>query len=255
MKNFPIEINNFIKGSNIEEIGIGCSNTKVYKISKQDSVCFLKVGKIPTLTKEYASLIWLNGKLPVPKCLFFCNDGNYEYLLTSSMSGEMSCSEKNLKSPQKTIKLLAKGLIQLQKIEILECPFRNHLTYKLGLAEYNVKNKLLKDTPTSAIGQKLKTYDEILKYLLENKPDEQLVFSHGDTSLPNIFIKDKSISGFIDVGECGVADKWFDIAICYKSIIRNFPNRNDLLKLFLNELHENYSDKIEYYITLLDLYL
>ena len=82
-----------------------------------------------------------------------------------------------------------------------------------------------------------------------------MVFSHGDASLPNIFFNNDSVGGFIDVGECGVADKWFDIAICYKSIKRNFPDRKDLLDLFLTELGETYSSKIEFYITLMDLYL
>ncbi len=255
MKKIPTFIKNFMKNTTIQEISIGCSNTAVYKITKDNETFFLKIGKIPSLTKEYAALIWLNGKLSVPKCVYFCNDGTNEYLLTTTMAGEMSCSDSNLKKPEQTIKLLAHAIKQLQSVEILECPFRSDLNYKLGLVEYNVKNKLLTDSPSSKIGRELKSYNNIFKYLIDKKPTtEQLVFSHGDTSLPNIFFKDNQVSGFIDVGECGVADKWFDIAICYKSIIRNFPNREDLLKLFLNELQEEYSDKIEYYITLMDLY-
>lgn len=245
----------FTSGAKIEEINIGCSNTNVYKIEKAGKSYFLKVGTKPALTKEYASLIWLDGKLSVPKCLYFCNDGEKEYLLTSEMAGEMSCSDDNYDRPEATIKLLAKAIKELQKVNILECPFRSDLTYKLGLAEYNVTNNLLKDAPSSEIGRKLQEYDKILDYLKNNKFEEELVFSHGDTSLPNIFLSDNKVSGFIDVGECGVADKWFDIAICYKSIKRNFPDRADLLELFLNELGEKYSPKIDYYITLMDLYL
>lgn len=255
MVNLPKYMDKFIKESKVDEINIGYSNTHVFKINKNNTNYFLKIGEKPLLTKEYASLIWLDGKLPVPKCLHFCNDGKNEYLLTTEMSGEMSCSDLNLQKPEQTVKLLAKAIKQLQEVDILECPFRCDLTYKLGLAEYNVKNNLIKDEPASEIGKKLKKYDKILDYLKNNQSKEELVFSHGDTSLPNIFFNNSQVSGFIDVGECGVADKWFDIAICYKSIKRNFPGRDDLLSLFLDELGEKYSQKIEYYITLMDLYL
>lgn len=90
----------------------------------------------------------MNGKLSVPKCVYFCNDGTNEYLLTTTMAGEMSCSDSNLKKPEQTIKLLAHAIKQLQSVEILECPFRSDLNYKLGLVEYNVKNKLLTDSPS-----------------------------------------------------------------------------------------------------------
>lgn len=255
MINLTKYLEEFIDGTKIKEISIGCSNTNVYKIDKNNKTYFLKVGAKPSLTKEYAALIWLDGKLPVPKCMYFCNDGKNEYLLTTKMSGEMSCSDLNLHNPKQTVKLLAKAIKQLQNVDILECPFRCDLTYKLGLAEYNVKNNLIKDKPVSEIGKKLKKYDKILDYLKNNQSKEELVFSHGDTSLPNIFFNNNQVSGFIDVGECGVADKWFDIAICYRSIKRNFPGRDDLLSLFLDELGEKYSQKIEYYITLMDLYL
>lgn len=255
MSLFTSEINKILKGYNISDINIGCSDTNVYKASKDNEILFLKIGKAPLLSKEYVSLMWLKGKLPVPDCVYFTNDAEKEYLITKAVKGEMSCSDKNLKSPEETIKLLAKAIKLIQNVEISNCPFRSDLTYKLGVAEFNVKNKLLSAAPISEIGKELKDYNSILSYLQNNKPKEELVFSHGDTSLPNIFFNKGKVSGFIDVGECGVADKWFDIAICYKSIRRNFPNRQDLLDLFLSELSLKYSTTIEYYLTLMDLYL
>jgi aminoglycoside phosphotransferase len=52
--------------------------------------------------------------------------------------------------------------------------------------------------------------------------EEDLVFTHGDYSLPNIIINDGSISGFIDLGNSGIADRYYDLAVAEKSIIRNF---------------------------------
>lgn len=259
MKKFPIEIQNFLNESKTKEISIGCSNTKVYQIIKKNNqVYYLKVGKAPLLTKEYASLMWLKNKLKVPECIIFTNDGTTEYMITKAVLGEMSCSEQNLKAPEKTIKLLAKAILNLQEIDIKDCPFRNDINYKLGIAEFNVKNKLLTEPMVSTLGKKFNSYEDLLKYLKDNKPNEQLVFSHGDTSMPNIFLYKNNVSGFIDMGECGVSDKWFDIAIACKSIRRNFNNEqysNTLINLFLKELNLEYSTIIDYYEAIMDLYL
>lgn len=48
------------------------------------------------------------------------------------------------------------------------------------------------------------------------------VLSHGDFCLPNVLAQGDSICGFIDLGRAGVADKWQDIALCYRSLQHNF---------------------------------
>ena len=176
-------------------------------------------------------------------------------MITKAVVGEMSCSDKNLKNPELTIRLLSKAISKLQQVDIKDCPFRNDINYKLGIAEYNVKNNLLTSPMTSKLGKMFSSYENLLEYLKNNKPNEELVFSHGDTSMPNVFFYNNNISGFIDVGECGVSDKWFDIAITCKSIRRNFSNYEELITLFLNELGLKYSDVIDYYEAIMDLYL
>lgn len=39
--------------------------------------------------------------------------------------------------------------------------------------------------------------------------------------MPNIIAVKDRLSGFVDVGSCMIFGKWFDIAICEKSIRRN----------------------------------
>jgi len=72
--------------------------------------------------------------------------------------------------------------------------------------------------------------------------------------LPNIFFNNRSVSGFIDLSNCGIADKWQDIALCVRSLKHNLGNENytDLLFEELGIKIDN--DKIKYYILLDELF-
>ena len=47
------------------------------------------------------------------------------------------------------------------------------------------------------------------------------MFVHGDFCLPNVFFADGKVSGFIDLGDAGIADRWYDIALGYRSLKHN----------------------------------
>ena len=55
-------------------------------------------------------------------------------------------------------------------------------------------------------------------------------FIHGDFCLPNIFADDSGLTGLIDLGRAGVADKWQDIAICYRSLSNNYSGKYNGIK-------------------------
>ena len=102
--------------------------------------------------------------------------------------------------------------------------------------------------------KKYGSINNILQFLKDNKFVDKLYFSHGDTSLPNIFASKDKFTGFIDVGECGIADKWFDLAICEKSIRRNYGE--EYISKFYKELNIiPEQDKIDYYLLMMELYL
>ena len=61
------------------------------------------------------------------------------------------------------------------------------------------------------------TFDWLVKHRLQ----EELVLTHGDLCLPNIFANENGLTGFIDVGLAGVADKWVDIEKCLWSMWAN----------------------------------
>ena len=64
---------------------------------------------------------------------------------------------------------------------------------------------------------------------------------HGDFCLPNILVKDDKIVGFIDLGEAGIGDIWYDYAWCIWSFEFNLQTKKytkDLLKELNIEFNE-----------------
>ena len=207
------------------------------------------------LTSEYKKLKWLEGKLNVPKIVLYDYTDDTEYLITESIGGEMVCSEYYLNNPEVGISVIAKAFKQIADVDIKDCPFNVSIDYKLALVENNVNNNLIRveDLKEETL-KKFGSLENIIKFLKDNKFNDDYCFSHGDTSLPNIFASKNEFVGFIDVGECGIADKWFDLAICEKSIKRNYGEQY-ISKFYeeLNIIPER--DKIDYYLLMIELYL
>lgn len=246
-------VSEFIKESKLEEIGIGCSNSQVIKIIKSNGTYYLKMATKGLLTKEYNALKWLKGKLEVPEIVLYDCDKENEFLITRSLDGEMTCSDNYVKNPDLALMVIKDAFDKIYEVDISNCPFDTSNRRRLSLVTNNVKKGLVKteDLSKETI-EKYGTVENVLKYLLDNQFPEELCFSHGDPSLPNIFgIRDK-FTGFIDVGECGVADKWFDIAICEKSIRRNLGE--EYVSKFYEMLNiKQDKEKVSYYILMLEL--
>jgi len=57
--------------------------------------------------------------------------------------------------------------------------------------------------------------------------DEDLVFTHGDYCLPNILLDRQlsQVSGLLDWGRAGIADRYNDLALAARSLARNFGDQ------------------------------
>ena len=216
----PENIQRFLNQESYETDQVGMSDAKVLLFSD-------KVLKIEPESQEsayeYSIMKWLKGKLPVPEVLAFEKENGKNYLLMSRLCGEMACSERYMKTPDELVTLLAKGMELLWQVNITHCPFINNLDKKLKIAEYRVLHSMVdvEDTEPDTFTRDFQSPAHLLDWLKQNKPEEELVFTHGDYCLPNIFFKDGSVNGFIDLGRAGVADKWQDIALCYRSLKHN----------------------------------
>ncbi len=217
----PESIARLIGGEEYTLDGIGLSGSSVLLFS--DKV--LKIQPLCPGARQSASILgWLQGKLPVPRLLAYAEEDGNAYLLMSRIPGEMACTDRYLSSPERMTALLAQGLKQLWEVDIQDCPVDQRLDRKLKAARYQVEHGLvdLDNVQPDTFGPGgFRDPEALLRWLEENRPEEEPVLSHGDFCLPNIFFDGDVFSGYIDLDRCGVADKWCDIALCCRSLRNN----------------------------------
>lgn len=215
---------------------IGDRAYQIDDIGKSDSlvICFddmiLKINEADQEAKNESSMLkWLRGRLPVPQVLCLEEQDGKQYLLMSRAEGEMACAEQYMREPQKLAKMLAEGLQAMWRVDISDIPSEcGTLDKKLEYAKLRVKKHLcdMQDVEEGTYGEGgFENPEALLQWLLENRPREELVFSHGDCCLPNVFFKDGKLSGLIDLGRSGVMDRYQDIALCYRSLKHNYEGK------------------------------
>lgn len=173
-------------------------------------------------------MAWLEGMLPAARLIATQKEKGLRYTLMTRVPGEMACSPRYIGDPSELIRLLAEGMRMLWTVDVSDCPVCCMLDDKLRRARLNVENGLVDvdntDPETFGPGG-FEGPAQLLEWLCENRPQETPVLSHGDFTLPNVFIENGRISGFIDLGRAGTADRWQDIALCWRSLRDNANGR------------------------------
>jgi len=159
-----------------------------------------------------------------------------------------------MKDPATLARILARGLRAFHDgAPVGECPF----DFRIDAAIRHVRSRLR----SGLIDQHRDFHKEFAHLtpveaveLLESmRPgSEDLVVCHGDYCLPNILIEEGRATGFVDLGELGVADRWWDLAAATWSLTWNLgPGFEDV---FLAEYGAPRDpDRIRFYRLLYDL--
>jgi len=227
----------------------------------------LKIEKTTRSSEQERMLLeWLEGKLPIPKVIAFETCENYSFLLMSKMPGEMVCTGNSLKNMEKSVIAITDGLKAMWKIDISNCPFSETISDKLAYAKQNIENNLVdvNDFDPETLNQEgFSNANDLFDYLNRNRPKEDLVFSHGDYTFQNVLVSGYNITGLVDWGRGGIADRWQDIALIY----RHLKNRHKKYGLYSERDYQNYKslffselglepdeEKIRYFILMDELF-
>ena len=262
INNLPEEIRVLVEDQDYTVDNVGQSGSSILMFSD-------KVLKIQPETEETRSecavLKWLEDKIPVPRVLAQVSADGMSYLLMTKMQGKMSCDEELMESPDMVVSALAQGLQRLWEVDITDCPARWDLDVKLAIAKENVEQGLVdvEDAEPETFGENgFAGPRELLNWLLANRPEEEPVLAHGDFCMPNVFIEEGKPVGYIDCGRMGIADKWQDIALCYRSLKHNYAG------VYTGKVYEDFRpellfeklgiepdwEKIRYYILVDELF-
>jgi len=204
----------------LDDTGLSGSTVAIY----QDMV--LKCEAVSAESEDHMAMLrWLRGKLPVPKVLESLVHDGFRWTLMTRISGEMSCAEAWRADPKRLVTVLAEALKLLWSVDLTGCPVDQSPEAKVGRAREIVEqgrvNMELVDPET--FGETgFDSPAALLRWLEEHKPEMDPVLSHGDLCLPNIFLEDWQLSGFLDLGRSGAGDRWNDIAILWRSLQDNF---------------------------------
>ena len=208
-------------------MAIGESVAQVYRLCDADGpVSFLKVCPPDTtisLADDAERLRWLAGRLPVPRLLAYGEEDTFTYLLMSAVPGvdAATLAENGQMVPARLVRLLAEGLRQFHAVPWVECPFDHRLAHELDQAQLRTERGQVDEEDFDAERQG-QTAAMLLEELLDSAPvDEDLVLTHGDYCLPNVMLTDDQVSGYIDLGLAGIGDRYRDLALARRSLIRN----------------------------------
>jgi aminoglycoside phosphotransferase len=176
------------------------------------------------LAAERDRLEWLaETDLPAPRVLDWEDDGDTATLTTSAVAG-VPLSDLPAASTESAARSLGSFLAGLHARDSQACPFERWLAVTVPLARVKTDEGEV-DEDDFDPEREGRTATDLYQVLLDQRPRAEtletrdLVVCHGDACLPN-FLADPGtleITGMIDVGRLGVADRHLDLALATRS--------------------------------------
>lgn len=233
---------------------VGKTNSQVYMYNNM----VLKIQNQSNETENEIEIMQkISENLPIPKVIEQVDKEGLSYTLMSRIEGNMLSEKEYVNNLEILINLLCEGLKMLWDIDINQYDIKkvSNIYERLKSARFNVENNLVdvNNVMPETFGKDgFSSPKELLEWLENNIPSQDLVFTHGDFCFENIFAKNGHINGFIDLGKAGIADRWQDLAICIRELDDLNPNYSNLLLSKLGIEKDDF--KLKYYMLLDELF-
>lgn len=204
---------------------VGEAGAAVYRVAQPGRLdLYLKHGRgavAEALVDEMVRLRWLQGRLPVARLVHFEAASSEAWLLTRALPGRTAyqwlCDSPE-RMPQ-IVTTLARTLARLHHLPVSSCPFQAPLTQRLAQAQRRLDAGLI-DTDDFDDARQGWTPQQVWRELQRLQPTtHDAVVCHGDYSLDNLLLdREGRLTGVIDLGRLGVADRFQDLAILWNCL-------------------------------------
>ena len=206
---FPADVRPLLTGAEVYDSS--CSpEARVYFIDRDGGI-YLKSAPEATLRNEAEKTRFFHEKGLGAEVLTYLSESGRDWLVTRAVRGEDCTHADYLAEPARLAALLGETLRALHEMPTAGCPAPDYLNQYLSLVESNYRSG---------------NYDQFAfpdSFGYASAEEAWAVFSegrrllkadtliHGDYCLPNVMLDHWRFSGFIDLGNSGVADRHIDL--------------------------------------------
>ena len=209
-----------------EPVSVHPGNSVMYRLSYEADVRFLKVvrkGWFPSAEAEAIRTLWVRTYIPVPEIIDHGVTDDTTWFLSGALEGDNATSQHFRSDLLGLVHRLGAAIRQLHSIPRADCPFSFDLESALDHADQRLRQGQIDPARDFHPEHGGLSAEAAVRRLIASRPDsEDLVVCHGDCCAPNILFRGSELAGFVDLGEMGVADRWWDLAVATWSLTWNF---------------------------------
>ncbi|MEU8530833.1 APH(3'') family aminoglycoside O-phosphotransferase [Streptomyces sp. NPDC048629] len=172
------------------------------------------------LAAERDRIVWLSAQaVPGPAVVDWCDNYAGACLVTSAVHG-VPADQVSAEDLQGSWDRIADAVRRLHEVPVSQCPFHRGLDTMVTLARDVVARDAV-NPQFLPVEQQQTPPTDLLARLTKQVPQRRdqeasdAVVCHGDLCLPNIMLDPQTldVSGFIDLGRLGQADRYADLAL------------------------------------------
>lgn len=206
----------------------GASDAKVWRLTHPEwGQRFLKIAALNSpnrLIEAYRRLIWAKRYLPVSSVVGYTQDDAKAYLLTEALPGVMPYDDLLPLTLGERLTLLAQAARQIHALPVAACPFDSTLAVKFALIRQRIAADAVQISPFAESHPDCTMADVYTRLIATQPAGQDIVVTHGDLYPVNILVNPQTsqLSGFVDVGRLGLADRYADLALIVNTIRWHF---------------------------------
>ena len=222
----PAEILEFIGGRPwrpVWENHLGSITVKVGHDERPQFVKWVPVGVPGDLAGEATRMRWAGAYTSVPVVVDQVTSDAGSWLVTEALTGGMAVLDRWKERPEIAVRAIGSGLrVFHDALPVADCPFSWSAEDRIGAARQRAEAGEIDPAAWHDVHKPLGA-EGALAAVSKPPPVDELVVCHGDTCAPNLLIGDDGEpTGWVDLGDLGVADRWADLAIATWSTTWNY---------------------------------